>query len=336
MSEPEKKPSYDAGRRIRWLTGIVLAVVALYSAAWFWVAGQVDRAARTFAAESVDFNWSCPGQAVRGYPFRVGVFCDALNIGTADGAVSVTGGAVRSAAQVYDPRRIIAEVESPVTVTDGGSGRSYTLTWRNARANAVTAPVAARMIAFEADQVELSMGGLIQAVTASEIGIYAREQGGALDIAARPRELVIDTVLTAGRNLPPFGLDVDVRLFDWQRDWAGPVRGGKGEVRRLSLLLTNDRGVIIAGPFSVAPDGLISGEFSVRIVDLPGVLVAARQTFADHAAQIEALAQAQPRQQGLPDDELQMKLTVRDGRVFAGLIPLGRIPPVPLGGLAGL
>lgn len=330
MSEAEKKPPYNAGRRIRWLGGVIVLLIALYSGGWYWMAGQVDRAVTMAGADGGDVSVSCFGQNVRGYPFRLGVFCDSFAVRAADGGFAIEGAAIRSAAQVYDPRRIIAELESPVIVTDGSSGQTYRLKWQSARANAVTAPVAARTMAFEADQLRLSIGGLADAVAASQIGVYAREQDGALDIAARPRELVIDTALTDGRTLPAFGLDIDVRLLDWQTDWAGPIPGGDGQITRLALLLTNDRGAIIEGPFSVSPGGLISGEFTVRIVDVPGVLAVARQTFAEYATQIEVLAQAQPRQDDQPEDELQIRLTVRDGLVFAGLIPLGRIPPLPL------
>lgn len=336
MSDARKKPSYAAARRIRWLAAGVVGVVVAYTGGWYWVAGQVDRAARTFAATGGDIVWSCPGQDVRGYPFRIGVFCDALDVATADGALSVTGGAVRSAAQVYDPRRVLAEFDSPMVLTDRGTGQTYRLSWSNARANVVTAPVAERMIAIEAEQVTLSINGPADALAVGEIGLYAREQDGGLDLAARPRDVVIDTSLTGGRDLPPFGLDIDIQLTDWESEWTGPVPGGEGLLRRMAVLLTNDRGAIVDGPFSVSSDGLVSGEFSVRIVDVPGVLAAMREVYAEYAPQIEALAVAQPRQEGQPEDELTLTLTVRDGRIFAGIIPLGSIPPLPVGNLSGL
>jgi len=337
MSAPEKKPSYNAGRRIRWLLVAVVVVAIAYTAGWFWAAGQVDAAVDAFEANRSDrIEIACPGQQVRGYPFRIGVFCDRLELATADGQIDVSGGAVRSAAQVYDPRTIIAELDAPVVVRDAATGRSYTLTWDNARTSLVTAPTDAQRVGIEAEQAALSAGEQGRLAAADRFSLFARMQGTALDIAARPRGLSLDPSLTAGRALPAVGLDIDVRLDDWQTDWAGPVPQGSGTANRLALLLTDDRGIIVDGPFSLSAEGLLSGEFSVRVVDVPGVLAVARETFPELAPQIEALAASTPTQEGEPEDELTISLTVREGRVFAGIIPVGRMPPLRLGGLSAL
>ncbi|MBO6638592.1 MAG: DUF2125 domain-containing protein [Roseitalea sp.] len=337
MSGVRKKPSYDAGRRIRWLMIAVVAAVAVYSGGWFWAAGMVDQ---TVTASANDDNapvrFSCPGQDVRGFPFRIGVFCEAVEVAAVDGSFALSGGAVRSAAQIYDLRRVVAEIDSPVTIFDA-AGTAYRFDWSAGRINAVTAPMNGRMAALEADDIGVRVEPVGDVARADSLGLYVREQGAALDVAMRPRALTVDPVLVGGRDLPPVGLDIDLRLEDWASTWAsGPVATGRGTVNRAALLLTNDRGVIADGPFSLSADGLISGEFSVRIVDVPGVLAAARDVFPELAPQIETLAAAASGQASMPSDELSLSLTVREGRVFAGLLPLGRIPPVRLGLFSGL
>jgi hypothetical protein len=54
---------------------------------------------------------------VRGYPFRLEVFCTALDVARPAEGLTVKAGAFRSAAQVYEPRRVYAELDSPVAVT---------------------------------------------------------------------------------------------------------------------------------------------------------------------------------------------------------------------------
>jgi len=337
MSEPDKKPSYNAGRRIRWLMAVVIVIVVAYTAAWYWVAGQVGAAVDAFEADRSDaVEIACPGQDVRGFPFRIGVFCDRLELATADGQFDVAGGAVRSAAQVYDPREIVAEFEAPVTVRDAVAGTTYTLDWARATTTLVTAPTDAQRAGFRAEQATLSAGGQGRLAAAREVSLFVRLQGAALDIAARPRGLRLDPALTGGRELPEVGLDIDVRLDDWQASWATPAPQGSGTVNRLSVLLSDDRGIIVDGPFSLSADGRLSGEFTVRVVDVPGVLAAAGEAFPELAPQLRALAASTPQQEGRPDDELTVSLTVREGRVFAGIIPLGRIPPLPLDGVSGL
>ncbi|WP_306026026.1 DUF2125 domain-containing protein [Oceaniradius stylonematis] len=332
-----KKPSYNAGRRIGWLMTAVIAAIVLYSAGWFWAADMVDRTVTASANdERASLRFSCPGQDVRGFPFRIGVFCDAFEVAAADGSFVASGGAVRSAAQVYDPRRVVAEIDSPVTIYDA-AGTAYRLDWSVGRINAATAPVNERMVAFEADDIRVGLDGIGELARADRLGLYVREQGAAMDVAMRPRALTVDPALVGGRALPPVGLDIDLRLEDWASTWAsGPVAAGSGMINRVALLLTDDRGVIVEGPFRLSPDGLISGDFSVRVVDVPGVLAAARDIVPELAPQIETLAAAAPRQASMPDDELSLSFTVREGRVFAGFLPLGRIPPVRLDLSSGL
>lgn len=331
MSAPEKKPSYNAGRRIRWLLVAVLVVVIAYTAGWVWAAGQVGAAVDALETDRADdVEIACPGQAVRGFPLRIGVSCDRLDLATADGRFTVSGGAVRSSAVVYDPRHIVAVLEAPVIVRDSANGMRVELDWQRARSNVVTAPAAERMAGFEAEEASVAIDGMGTVAAADRVGLYVRQQGAALDIAARPRGLELDPALTGGRQVPEIGLDVDVRLNDWQSDWAQPVPQGTGTVNRLSVLLTDDRGIIVDGPFSLSAEGLLSGEFSVRVVDVPGVLAAAGEAFPEFAPQIEALAASAPTQEGAPEDELTISLTVREGRVLAGIIPVGRIPPFRL------
>ena len=335
--KPSQKPSYDAARRIRRLMIAVVAAVAVYSAGWFWAAGRVGAAVDDIeAGNGGAIAWSCPGQSVRGFPLRIGVYCDRLEMALSDGRYAVSGGAVRSSAVVHSPRRIVAAFEAPVVVRDRAAGSRYALDWQRARSNLVTAPAAARMAGFEAERATLAMDGLGTIAAADRLGIYLRERGGALDIAVRPRGLSVDPALTLGRRLPAVGLDIDVRLEDWKANWSGtPARGG-GIVNRLALLLTDDRGIIVQGPFSLSPEGRISGEFDVRIVDVSGTIETVRAAFPLLAPQLEALAAATSRQEGQPEDELSLSLTVREGRVFAGIVPLGRIPPLPAGGPFGL
>jgi len=237
---------------------------------------------------------------------------------------------------VYDPREIVAEFEAPVTVRDAVADTSYAFAWAHATMRLVTAPAAERMAGFEAEDASVAIDGMGTVAAADRVGLYVRQQGAALDIAARPRGLELDPALTGGRQVPEISLDVDVRLNDWQSDWAQPVPQGTGTVNRLSVLLTDDRGIIVSGPFSLSAQGLLSGEFSVRVVDVPGVLAAAGEAFPEFAPQIEALAASAPTQEGAPEDELTISLTVREGRVLAGIIPVGRIPPIRLDGLSAL
>lgn len=339
MSAANAKPSINAGRRIRWLAFGTVVAVAVYCGGWFWLAGQVDRAVADYtdAPGAQLASIACDGRQVRGFPFRLGVFCDRVAYADPEAGLTVELGAIRSAAQIYNPRRVLVEIDSPVTIAETAGGDQYRLDWQRGRASVITAPVAERMASFEAEDATLALNGSAPLVRAARLETHVRERDGALDVAARPRGLTVDPALAGGRSLPELGVDLDVRLQDWRRDWATGAPAGAGVVNRLSLLLTDDRGIIVEGPFSLSRRGLISGEFEVRVIDVPGVLAALGTAFPQTAPQIAALTaggQATTGQSGDgagAADELTLRLNVRDGRVFVGFIPLGSIPPLQLG-----
>ena len=91
-------------RRFAWLAAAIVVVVAAYTGAWFYAAGMIEtRIGEAMQASGGDAVPRCERPSARGYPFRIGVFCDAVAFEDARGEISVRAGAFRSAAQVYDP-----------------------------------------------------------------------------------------------------------------------------------------------------------------------------------------------------------------------------------------
>ena len=334
MTAADEKPSYNAGRRIRWLAVAIMALVAAYSGGWYWYAGQVDRAIAAHAGpgDGRAAELACDGRRVRGYPFRIGVFCDRVAYSDPVAGYAVETGAVRSAAQIYNPRRVLAEIDAPVDIARSASGDTYRLDWTRGRASVITVPADARMASFVADEATLALNGAPPIARAERMEAHIRERDGALDIAARPRGLTLDPGLIGERALPEIGVDLDVRLKDWRGGWASDAPAGDGIVNRLSLLLAEDTGIIVQGPFSLSPRGLVNGTFDVRVVDVPGVLASLGPAFPQAAPQIAALGGSARPAEGQPEDELSLRLTLRDSRIFAGFIPLGSLPPIRLGG----
>lgn len=108
MSDLKPKPAFDAARRIKWLMTGVLAAVGLYTGGWFYAArevgGQVSAQLDQLATQGVAID--CPDRNVRGFPFRIGVFCSDFAVDAASQRLALKGGAFRSTAQVYNPRRV--------------------------------------------------------------------------------------------------------------------------------------------------------------------------------------------------------------------------------------
>ena len=66
-------------RRFQWLTAAIVAAIALYTAGWYYAAGRLtDEAQKALADLSRNGNRAvCESPAVHGFPFRIGLYCDA-------------------------------------------------------------------------------------------------------------------------------------------------------------------------------------------------------------------------------------------------------------------
>lgn len=338
MDDAQGKPSVNVGRRLRWLSVIVLATIALYGAGWFWLAQTVDDAVERASRQSTqsDVSWQCDGREIVGFPFRIGVSCRSIEATASDGSWQLQGPAMRTAAQVYSPRRMILEVQSPITITEPSDDRTHTIGWDTARGSAVTAPPAERAMSFQTDGLRVDAFGIDAIFAAQDAQLHARTRNADADVAVRARAIQLPPQLIGQRPVPGFGIDIDLTLADFASDWMGATAQGSGTANRVALLATADRGLIVEGPFTLNDEGLLSGAFSVRVVDVPGILEMAGTIFPDYAPALQAIAANQPRQEGMPDDELLLDLTVQDGAVRAGFIPLGRIPPLTLDMLSDL
>ena len=114
LRAPRRRSAF--GSRLIWL---LLAIVALYSAAWFGavkLAGPyVERWAEAEAARGR--QWSCTAPAVSGFPFGLRLACTspALTLGSDAGASSFSAKSMLASFDVFAPSHVAVAFEAPVT-----------------------------------------------------------------------------------------------------------------------------------------------------------------------------------------------------------------------------
>ena len=79
MSE-NQKVSRGSKRKHTYFVAFIVLLFGGLSAGWYWASGKLDERAKMLAANlaSQGKNLDCINQEVRGYPFRLGVFCDGV------------------------------------------------------------------------------------------------------------------------------------------------------------------------------------------------------------------------------------------------------------------
>ena len=334
MASSSRADASGVTRKLIRLAVAVVIVAALYTGGWFYAASVLKDtlSQRLAASEQGMHSASCRNLSVRGYPFRIGLFCDSIGIDDHPSGLSATFGALRSAAQVYRPGHAVIELDGPAQVRVTPD-LVLDVDWDllHASAAAWTSGLERASIAYDGLKGRLNVPS-----EAISIGIAAkhgekhiRQTGTALDVAASFEGLALDL---DGRVLPPLDVTVDMTIADaatWISVEGPPADAPLGaaiELRRFSLDLGDGKVASLSGPLAIGDDGYVSGTLDLDIAGITVWRDRISQAFPEIAETAMRVAQAI---QGLSKgaDRAVVKLNVRNGTVYLGLFPIAFIPP---------
>lgn len=335
MASSSRADTSGVTRKLVWLTVAIVLFGALYTGGWFYAASWLkDRATKELAAsEQGMHSASCSNLSVRGYPFRIGVFCDSLGIDDRASGLSATFGALRSVAQVYRPGHAVIELDGPaqVRVTPDVA---FDVDWDLMRASAVawTNGLDRASIAYDGLKGRLNVPskGLSLGIAATHGEKHVRQSGEALDVAASLEALSLDL---GDKVLPPLNVAVDLTIADaakWISAEGPPPTlplGTSAELRGLSLDLGADNRMTLSGPVSVDDAGYVSGALDLTIEGVTGWRDRISEVFPDAAETVQRVAGAIKGLSG-GQDRAVVKLNIRQGTVYLGLFPVAEIPPL--------
>jgi hypothetical protein len=326
MQQAVATPNY--GRRILWLGFAVVVVIVLYTAGWFWLADRLEREARV-ALESLGEKGiaaRCENPQARGYPFRLGLFCDSIAFEQASEQVSVSAGAFRSAGQIYDPSRLVAELDGPAQISLPGAG-PVALDWDVLRASTRLATPLPERISLQGSALKVAPAGGETVVSAETFEAHMRPDAADLDVAVRFAGLSLAPQVVRGRNLAPLSGDADIKVFDGVRlldEGAHGLRGKSGKVRKMTLTIGEEGSLSLSGPISVDEAGLIDADLEVSLHDPKGLARALSDAFPEFRRQIEQGSAGLSFLGSNP----KLPLKIVKSSATLGFIPLGRIPPL--------
>ena len=278
---------------------LVLIAAIAWSVFWFYAASQVDVQADAWRAQEAKSGriYDCADRSVGGFPFRLEVRCDGATVTL----VSQTAGASTQApitakldeilvvAQIYDPKRVIAEFTAPATVSDKGAQASYVVNWRLGRSSVVGLPAVPQRasIVFDDSAIDRLDGSVpVPLANAKHIELHGRIAEGSP--ADHP---VIESVLQISggsiKGLHPLlaePFDADVRamlsgLKDFSpKPWPARFRelqaaGGHADIMR-SRIQQGDLVAVAAGTLGFSPDGCLDGELQMTVAGIEKVIPA--------------------------------------------------------------
>ena len=282
------------------MPALLLVAAAAWSAFWFYSASKVDETADAWRAREARSGrvYDCARRSVAGYPFRLEVRCDGVNVSlTAQTAgqdstqppIIAKLGEILVVAQVYDPKLLIAEFTAPATIVTPGNTSSMIAKWSSARSSIVGLPGVPQRVALVFDDPA------IDRVSSSTQKPLARakhiELHGRLVEGSPSDHPVIETALQiAGGSIQEVHpllaqlFDADIRaklsgLKDFSpKPWPQRLReiqaaGGNVEIVQ-SRIQQGDLVAVAAGTLSLTEQGNLNGELQMTVAGLEKVIPA--------------------------------------------------------------
>ncbi len=329
-------------RAFAWIAAVAVVLGTLLSVGWFVAADRLDAAAKRAieAAAGGGTNIACAGRDVFCYPFRIGLRCESIVVDVPAKGIDVEAGALRTAAQVYRPDRVVAELDGPLRLR-ASNAPPLEMNWSLLQASAAFWTSGLDRLSLAVDGPEIAGvadGERAPLARSDRLEVHVRRNGADLDLAVSDAGVeLLDPDFAA---LPVFDAAAVLTVAgaaDWLagrrpgRTVGEALRGRSGTVRSLKVALAGGAAASaeLSGPFTVSDDGAVSGAFDLALAEPQAIarLVAQLAPEAGDMADTLASALGLVGKRG-EDGRTVVRIDVRNGEARLGFVPLGRLPPL--------
>jgi hypothetical protein len=320
-------------KRFVFLGLAVFLVVALWSGAWVWAAGEIRKGAALLAeADGVTTpRVTCASLDVAGFPFRFAVTCADAEIISGDLVTNVAG--IEAQVLVYRPTHVLASVKAPATLADAFTGSSSRIDFSGMQLSASLEGWRIGRVSLTADDLSWTdtlYGDLLLARSthfeAHLLDIPEQHQPETQS-AALAGYAKADRVTAPGLAIEDGDLSFEAELSevpDDVRNFADPLavmrwRERGGELNIFAIKGTDgDSFIEGTGRLAIDTSAQLQGELNISS---KGVAETIAPLFAPGIA---------PLILGSPDAEgtYSQKLTIDQGIVYSGMLAVGQLPPL--------
>lgn len=311
---------------------VVFLLVAGYSVAWLWAAGQATAYVKTLeTADGVSMPRVVCGQfAITGWPFGFDATCTDATVTSGDVTVTLAG--LKASAEVYRPTHVLVFAQSPIGIDDAFTGSRSRLDFTDAQASA-------RLDGWRIGRVSVVVDGPVWNDTvlddrllakASKLEAHLVDVPGKHDAQAGLATLA-NYALVEGLDAPGFQIGGGKATFEAE------ITNLSDDVRTYGDADLLQRWQAAGGKFNIVS---FKGGDATSSFDATGTLgldTAGRlegQLKLHSRGVVERLGPMIPEQYkgwivGTPADDgsYSQVLNIAAGVVFSGLVPTGMIPP---------
>ncbi|MFD0914987.1 DUF2125 domain-containing protein [Pseudahrensia aquimaris] len=332
---PAKERSLLGHPMAKW--GLFMGLLfVVWFAGWFAIArfadGKVGEALANLEQRGIEI--SCSDRDIVGFPFRMGIACSSVDVADDVHDYALNAGGLRSAAQIYSPRKNVVEIASPFSFT--AQGQEVNATW-----NMMRVFIAQQGHGFDRlslNWTDLKAQGLNGELESSAGALHLRPNPDAvsdLDVAGNWDDLVVngdaslrasiayDTVLKAAYETI---IEQRKRPIDWLKD------GGEINVRSLFIVLPDGGRLALSGPLKVSADGMLNGSVNFGLDDADALAKFVAEINPEFGPIVLGLGQGinmLGSETAFGERSIKaVTVNIEDGWTQIGPLKLGRIPPI--------
>ncbi|QPF84111.1 DUF2125 domain-containing protein [Bradyrhizobium genosp. L] len=275
----------------------VLVAAIAWSGFWFFAASQVGVQADAWRAQEARAGrvYDCGNRSVAGYPFRLEIRCTDPSVMLVSQTASPQDSFVARlaeilvVAQIYDPKRVIAEFKGPATIAERNAQPSLSVNWRLGQSSVFGLPAVPQRASLVFDDLAIDrIGGAVPAplARAAHVELHGRQVDG-----PTPDSPAIETVLQINggtlQDVHPllaqaFNADIHARLNGLKdlspKPWPDrfrEIQAANGSVEIMqSRIEQGDVLSVAAGTLRLNAQGRIEGELQMTVAGLERVIPA--------------------------------------------------------------
>lgn len=324
------------------IVAIIGLIVLIYTIVWFVLAGKVEEkiAAQLQLYDERGFAVLCENMHKTGYPLRIGVACDTVNLRQSMKGFSFSSEKLTAGAPVYAPRWLELSVRAPASLELPGllplSAKWSDLTVETDISRRIPDAINLRAENFEIG-AKAEAEALVDTSTAKFLRFDAKGLNGDLSARLTFDELNLPVIIP-GENTPLPQIDGDIEwslnnariLFAPQNEsnWVERLRGHDGLLKAANITFASGGSVKISGPFAFDDEGYLTAKFEIAIADQNEMLRTARTLFPSQADNLQTIFFALSAMPKNADGDPVLALSVKHGEARLGFFKLGRIDPI--------
>lgn len=325
----------------------VVLIVILYTLVWYYLANKVEqRVSQQLALYNENgFVVLCENMHKIGYPLRIGVSCDTVNLQQLMKGFAFSGEKITAGAPVYAPHWLELSLTAPVSLELPGI-IPLLAKWSDLTIETDMSRHIPDALSLRAENIEIGAkaeaGALLDKTTGKFLRFDAHGFNSNLDARLTFEDLKLPVVIPH-ENTPLPQMTGDIRwslneafsLFQTddkavidKRYWIERLRGHEGALQPSVVRFASGGAMTVSGPFSFNDEGYLSAKLEIAISDQNKLLQTARDAFPSQADNLKTIFFALNAMPKNEKGDPVLQLSVKDGEVRLGFFKIGHIDPI--------